>query len=501
MPQDDNTQELIQPIRSVNKSTPPTAILPATAEEIFYIDCHIDPTTRKQFVLWDDILQAFKDAEQVRDKARVVPFLKGSDFRILEPRRIAALPNIVLDVVVGGQIETDATPLPPRNTPLVAVPASPLEEGEEDKEGDDVATATVGRNPAYGLLEEAIENYTHIDRPPPTGRGPHTLGDTEVPSTKDGIPAPPKSGDGRTPPLRAPHTTITDVPSVKDLTQTIISASHGDKNDQVALGDMYQDGRGVQRDYQAAMDWYLKAAEQGDAIGQRKVGVLYDKALGVAQSYSTAMTWYLKAAEQGDAISQRKIGAHYDLGLGVKQDYSIALDWYLKAAEGGDADAQCNVGYFHEHGQGVPQDSSKALEGYLKASHQNLARAQFNIGVMYARGRHFPQNYIQAMEWYLKAANQGYAVAQVNIGVFYEQGFGVSQDYAQAADWYFRAAAQGHVVAQHNIGVLFERGRGLPQDYSKAMEWYQKAAEKGHPGSRERMVALKEQGILRRLFN
>ncbi|KAF9154485.1 hypothetical protein BG015_000772 [Linnemannia schmuckeri] len=95
-----------------------------------------------------------------------------------------------------------------------------------------------------------------------------------------------------------------------DLVQTIISASHGDKNAQVAVGDMYRDDKGVPQDYQAAMDWYLKAAEQGHADSHYNIGVLYD--------YGRAQHW----------------GA-YDYDHGVSQDYTKAAEWYTKTADQG----------------------------------------------------------------------------------------------------------------------------------------------------------------------
>ncbi|KAG0269597.1 hypothetical protein BGZ95_002012, partial [Linnemannia exigua] len=72
-------------------------------EDIVFVDSQHDPATLKEVVLWDDVIQAFNDALHIRHKAKVVPFLKGADFRVLEPRRIAAIPGAVLDVMVEGK--------------------------------------------------------------------------------------------------------------------------------------------------------------------------------------------------------------------------------------------------------------------------------------------------------------------------------------------------------------------------------------------------------------
>jgi hypothetical protein len=78
-------QDKVQAFRSVNKSIPPNAVPPATPDEIYHVDTLIDPETQKEVVLWDDILQAFKHAEHVRHKTRVIPFQKGKDLRMYVP--------------------------------------------------------------------------------------------------------------------------------------------------------------------------------------------------------------------------------------------------------------------------------------------------------------------------------------------------------------------------------------------------------------------------------
>ncbi|KAF9537847.1 hypothetical protein EC957_007568 [Mortierella hygrophila] len=487
MLQGDSPQDQIQALRSVNRGIPPNSIPPASPDDIYYIDTLLDPDTQKEFIFWDDIVQAFDHAVQVRHKARVVTFLRGKDHAILEPRRIAAIPGIVLDVVVDAPVTDNAEvtspqirqvefqPLPPQDgsakkmetisqnaTPASsAMSRSSVESNTTfSSSTPSTATCTVRRNPVYGLVEEALENYTHIDRPLafPSARGPHEVLDDQPPTIKEPV-IPPHSVNTSDSQLQGPQSVITNVPMEKDVVQMSISASHGDKDAQVALGDMYKDGKGIAQDYQAAMDWYLKAAQQGHATAQSNIGILYSNGRGVPQDYVQAMEWYLKAAQQGHAPAQFNIGILYDNGRGVPQDYAQAMEWYLKAAQ------------------------------------QGHATAQSNIGILYSNGRGVPQDYVQAMEWYLKAAQQEDASAQSNIGNNYYSGRGVPQDYAQAMGWYLKAAQQGGASAQFNIGVLYNNGRGVPQDYAQAIEWYLKAAQQGHEGAKRELEALKSKDV------
>jgi TPR repeat protein len=106
--------------------------------------------------------------------------------------------------------------------------------------------------------------------------------------------------------------------------------------------------------------WYRKAAEQGDAVAQDALGDLYDSGRGVRRDYAQAALWYRKAAEQGDADAQDSLGYLYHKGQGVPQDDAQAATWSRKAAEQGDAEAQWLLGGLYLNGQGVPRNYAEA---------------------------------------------------------------------------------------------------------------------------------------------
>jgi TPR repeat protein len=65
-------------------------------------------------------------------------------------------------------------------------------------------------------------------------------------------------------------------------------AERGDAKAQTALGRLYAQGRGVSRDYAAAMGWDRKASDQGDAEAQEALSRL--AAPGKTEvSFSTTM--------------------------------------------------------------------------------------------------------------------------------------------------------------------------------------------------------------------
>ncbi|KAF9924320.1 hypothetical protein FBU30_005686 [Linnemannia zychae] len=330
--EDDNIlEDITQALRPINKNTRPNDIAPASPDEIIYVDCQTDPISMKPVVLWDDILQAFEDAVQVRYKARIIPFLKDANLNMLQPKRIAAIPNAVLDVVVSNPIDSVTTALSQVS----------------------VTKAMTRRNSVFGSVEQAMENYTHIDKLDGTptvssvGRGPQAILESEVSVTIDTstttVDSPIRSSadNSKNFQLLEPQSAYIIALNDMSLEQKIIIASQGNKEAQVKLGDIYKYGLGgVEKDYNRAKDWYLKAAEQGHACAQYNIGFLYANGHGVQQDYSLAMTWYKKAAEQGHADAQYNIGFLYQHGFGVQRNNTMAKMWYQKAVEQGDEDAK-----------------------------------------------------------------------------------------------------------------------------------------------------------------
>ena len=54
----------------------------------------------------------------------------------------------------------------------------------------------------------------------------------------------------------------------------------------------------------------------------------YEQGNGIDRNLQKAMEWYQKAAEQGIAESQYNLAQCYANGLGVKQDAEKAVFWY-----------------------------------------------------------------------------------------------------------------------------------------------------------------------------
>ncbi|KAF9914280.1 hypothetical protein FBU30_002650, partial [Linnemannia zychae] len=178
-----------------------------------------------------------------------------------------------------------------------------------------------------------------------------------------------------------------------------MTAQLGYMHAQNQIGEVFREGYSVQKDYQAAMDRFLKAAAHGLPWVQFSVDDMHDYARGVLVNFIEALKWFRKAvtramrklrhlsdncmsmdmmrvADQGIMKVQRQVGYMYRKNLGVPQAYAQAMMWYQKVAAQNDTTVMGDISFSYYQGDGVLQDYSKAMEWFREAAEQGKASAQ-----------------------------------------------------------------------------------------------------------------------------
>lgn len=120
-------------------------------------------------------------------------------------------------------------------------------------------------------------------------------------------------------------------------------ADAGNSEAQNRIGEMLEFGQGVDRDKQAAFNWYQLAADQGDVSAWHNLGRSYNFGTGVEQDYEIAEDWYRQAAERGYTKSLFFLGTLYATDHGSDTSYNsdiIAYAWLQNAADLGDQTAR-----------------------------------------------------------------------------------------------------------------------------------------------------------------
>lgn len=267
-------------------------------------------------------------------------------------------------------------------------------------------------------------------------------------------------------------------------------AEQGDVAAQCTLGNVYQCGNDVPKDYKESIKWYRLAAEQGDANAQYSLASMYYQGEGVPQDYKEAAKWSRLAAEQGlewegakgkAKVAQRlladcyvKIGGALPYYNNENQKwYQAAAELCIPLAEKGDVWAQDTLGELYFRGTlGGQGHYQEALKWLRLAAEQGSFRSLYTLCLYKELG--LDDN--ERIKWTRLAAEEGYAFGQNNLGAFYFS----AKDYEEGVKWFLLAAQQGYVDAQIALGNFYYLGNGVPQDYAQAFAWLSMAADQGN---------------------
>ena len=95
----------------------------------------------------------------------------------------------------------------------------------------------------------------------------------------------------------------------------------------------------IKPDYVASVKWLKKSAEQDYPLAQYYLGQCYENGWGVEKNYEEAFHLYKAAAESELLWALCALGRCYENGLGVEADVDQAIEYYTQAADQGDGEA------------------------------------------------------------------------------------------------------------------------------------------------------------------
>lgn len=308
------------------------------------------------------------------------------------------------------------------------------------------------------------------------------------------------------------------------------SAGRGVPEAQYELGNAYAHGKGVQKDYAAALRWLRLAADQHYGPALNDLGFMHAKGQGVPEDPVAAVGWYRRAATAGSSLGAYNMANAYQLGRGVPADPGRALGWFRQAAELNDADAQAELASDYRNGDDIPRDYEQAWfwarQASLRGSDRGLieqallmwygqgrpadpkagtellrlaaghgsARAEYFMGRAYEEGRGVAVDVNAAAHWYEKSADAGDTLGMWALGLAYRYGDGVSRDLARARSWLEKAADGGEARAQADLALMLQLS-GTRESMAKAAEWYRKAAAQGVLLAQNNLADMYENGF------
>lgn len=258
------------------------------------------------------------------------------------------------------------------------------------------------------------------------------------------------------------------------------------------LADYYLSLGNDDKQLQQARDIYQHFADKGDKDGQLKLAYMFDQGLGGDVDIVNAEKWYRSAAEQGQVVAQYLLGQLYQLGrVGNQPDYVEAKKWY-SSAQSSYAPAAIALGFVYDT---VDDDYQQALVSYQHAADQHDPIGQFDLGLIYEEGKGRAIDFAKAKDLYQQAADAGHSKAMVQLAGLYFNGSLGARDEQEALTWYKKAAELGDRDALYQLGLLAETGVATTLDFPEAIRYYQQASDKGNAKAMLALARIYQYGL------
>ncbi len=138
------------------------------------------------------------------------------------------------------------------------------------------------------------------------------------------------------------------------------------------LGLDYLRGIGEQSDTEKGLYWLNRSAEHGQRNAQVVLGEVYeDGSDNVPRNEARAIVLFKQAAAQGQSKAEYRLGIDYEISRGVAHNRALAIEYLRKAAAGGQQEAGVTANFLARAGSGQYHS-----EGELDAAMQPPAPAQ-----------------------------------------------------------------------------------------------------------------------------
>lgn len=269
-------------------------------------------------------------------------------------------------------------------------------------------------------------------------------------------------------------------------------AERGDRQAQLKLGYLFEQGLGGKANTKEAAHWYELAAHQGQATAQYLLGRLNQLGkLDNEPNYALAKQWYSRAMSNY-APAAVALGFIYET---VEDNYTQAFTAYELAANKSNITGEFDLGLIYEYGKGRPVDHKQAEKLYQSAAERGYSRAMVQLAGLYMSKKTFYSDR-EGVKWYKKAASLGDRDALYHVGRLAENGIGMSKDPAFALSQYQISADKGNAEAIFALARMHQDGVGTAKNSEKAAELYQKLSQQGHGGAAYQLAMLYYQGAL-----
>ena len=272
------------------------------------------------------------------------------------------------------------------------------------------------------------------------------------------------------------------------------------ENANLLLGRMFEEGLGVDKDSQKAIEYYRKAALGYSTDSEAKDGLKRLGAVLFENDEFQPATPEMTAGKTAHELYE--LGRDYH-SSSFNKDYRKAYAYFMAAAQMDYPEALEWMGYISTDKDYPIQSAEqaqlyfdRAIEGYKKRALSGVSDACNSVGDFYRRGLGRPVDLDEAAKWYKMGADQGNASSMLWLGQIYDK----QGHYYDALQQLERAGAKGQGWASYLAGEIYENGRMTDGEYiivpdiEQAVRWYEESAKTTNYYAEEARRALTRLG-------
>ncbi|RRF90505.1 MAG: ATP-binding cassette domain-containing protein [Coriobacteriaceae bacterium] len=144
--------------------------------------------------------------------------------------------------------------------------------------------------------------------------------------------------------MAAPGRDYDDTDLAEDeIAQLKARAEAGDRTAMRSLGNRYQAGNGVPKNYDLMREWWERAAQAGNTTAMWDLGYYYLIGKYLDQDVARGVAWFDLAIENGNADAAFQLALCYGTGMFVEKSYDTARKYFTQALRLGREDAQDEI--------------------------------------------------------------------------------------------------------------------------------------------------------------
>lgn len=286
---------------------------------------------------------------------------------------------------------------------------------------------------------------------------------------------------------------LADNPERFDKIQKL--ANFKDRKAMFILAQHYQQGLGVEKDSQKAMELYLRASDLGDLKSKYNIGLMYLKGDGVSKDYDTAFKWLEEAAFKGNPFAQYTLGLIFEYGIAdpksnqkIEKDKKFARDMYSLSTVNEFEQAKTNLADLQLSGlftepmsvEQARRHHDEIVELYESAVKNGVSRAELTLAYYYIESSDK-----EKQQWAFEVAQReqenGNPFATFLLALMFDRGVGVTQDEEQAIDLYKESVAHNNPIAEFIMGTYYHDGKLVTKNENRAIDLLHKAIKTNLP--------------------